>query len=123
MSSRSDVTADVVHSPAAVVVLPSQAEIVVAAEVFAMLADPGRLRLLTALRFGEASVGHLAATARMSESATSHALRLLRAHRMVQVRRSGRMAYYQLADTHVRVLLDTALEHAGHGALAHGGSA
>ena len=119
MSSRSDIAADVVH-PTRAVVLPSRADIVDAAEVFAMLADPGRLRLLTVLRVGEASVGYLAATARMSESATSHALRLLRAHRMVQVRRSGRMAYYQLADAHVRVLLDTALEHAGHSALAHG---
>ncbi len=99
--------------------MPSRAVILDAAEVFAMLADPGRLRLLTALRVGEASVGQLAATAQMSESATSHALRLLRAHRIVQVRRSGRMAYYQLADTHVRVLLDTALEHAGHSAVAH----
>lgn len=101
------------------VVLPSAGDVVDAAEVFALLADPGRLRLLTALRAGEASVGHLAAIAHMSESATSHALRLLRAHRIVQVRRSGRMAYYLLADEHVRVLLDTAFEHAGHSALVH----
>jgi DNA-binding transcriptional ArsR family regulator len=118
VSIRSDVTVDVVH-PRQATILPSQADILDATEVFAMLADPGRLRLLTALREGEASVGHLAAIARMSESATSHALRLLRAHRIVQVRRAGRMAYYQLADTHVRVLLDTALEHAGHGATVH----
>ncbi len=103
--------------------MPSDADIFDTAEVFAMLADPGRLRLLTAMRVGEASVGQLAAAAQMSESATSHALRLLRAHRIVQVRRSGRMAYYQLADTHVRVLLDTALEHAGHSAMAHGATA
>jgi ArsR family transcriptional regulator, lead/cadmium/zinc/bismuth-responsive transcriptional repressor len=67
---------DVVYSDRAVI-LPSDPDVSDAAEVFSMLADPGRLRLLTALRAGEASVGQLAATARMSESATSHALRLL----------------------------------------------
>lgn len=103
------------------VVLPAARDILDAAEVFSLLADPGRLRLLTVLRSGDASVGRLAALAEMSESATSHALRLLRAHRIVQVRRVGRMAYYRLADAHVRVLLDTALEHAEHSGLTHTG--
>jgi len=101
------------------VLLPADRDIADAADVFSLLADPGRLRLLTVLRVGEASVGQLAALARLSDSATSHALRLLRAHRIVQVRRAGRMAYYSLADAHVRVLLDTALEHAGHSGLVH----
>ena len=46
---------------------------------------------------------------------TSHALRLLRAHRVVTVRRAGRMAYYSLTDGHVRLLLDVALEHVRRG--------
>ncbi len=99
--------------------LPAPADVDDAADVFALLADPGRLRLLAALRVGEASVGVLARTAGLSESATSHALRLLRAHRIVQVRRQGRMAFYRLADAHVQVLLDTAFAHAGHSALVH----
>ena len=62
----------------------------------------------------------MAAKAGASESAASHHLRLLRAHRVVQVRRSGRMAYYRLADSHVRMLLDIALTHIGHApAAAH----
>jgi DNA-binding transcriptional ArsR family regulator len=84
-----------------------------------LLADPGRLRLLAVLAEGEASVGQLAQLARMSESATSHALRLLRAHRIVQVRREGRMAHYRLADRHVQVLIEMALEHAAHTSLLH----
>jgi ArsR family transcriptional regulator, lead/cadmium/zinc/bismuth-responsive transcriptional repressor len=85
------------------------------ADVFALLADPGRLRLLTGLlEGGELCVCDLAATAAMGESAASHALRLLRAHRVVKVRRSGRMAFYSLTDGHVRLLLDVALEHLGH---------
>ena len=43
----------------------------------------------------ERNVGELAEATGASESATSHALRLLRAHRVVAVRREGRLAYYR----------------------------
>jgi DNA-binding transcriptional ArsR family regulator len=112
MSMRSDDSAVAVKLTA----LPSVDELADAAEVFGLLADPGRLRLLAILRVGSASVGELASRAGLSESATSHALRLLRAHRVVQVRRDGRLAIYRLADSHVQVLLDMALEHAAHNA-------
>ncbi len=84
------------------------------AEVFGLLSDPGRLRLLMALLDGELCVCDLAAVSGQSESAVSHALRLLRAHRVVSVRRAGRMAYYRLEDAHVRMLLDLALTHTEH---------
>ncbi|HEY2042318.1 MAG TPA: metalloregulator ArsR/SmtB family transcription factor [Jatrophihabitans sp.] len=99
--------------------LPAATSIEDAADVFGLLSDPGRLRLLAALRDGESNVGRLAELAGMSESATSHALRLLRAHQVVAVRREGRMAFYRLADSHVAVLLDTALAHAEHSDLEH----
>lgn len=104
--------------------VPSNADIADAdiadlADVFGLLADPGRLRLLAALRGGERRAGELAAAAGMSESAASHALRILRAHRVVAVRRSGRMAFYCLADEHVRMLLEVALEHVEHSDLVH----
>jgi DNA-binding transcriptional ArsR family regulator len=98
---------------------PSDQDVLDTAEVFGLLADVGRLRLLIALRSGEANVGTLATAAQLSESATSHALGLLRAHRVVEVRRSGRMAFYRLADAHVGILLETALEHAEHTELLH----
>ena len=83
--------------------------------VFRLLADESRLRLLISLlEGGELCVCDLAAVAGMGESAASHALRLLRAHRVVKVRRVGRMAYYSLCDGHVRLLLDIALEHVRH---------
>jgi DNA-binding transcriptional ArsR family regulator len=55
----------------------------------------------------------------MSESATSRALRILRAHRVVSVRRAGRMAYCAPADAHVRILLDLALTQVAHTELMH----
>ena len=94
--------------------LPSEEHVRDLTEVFGLLADPARLRLLVALRSGELCVCDLAAVSGQSASATSHALRLLRAHRVVQVSRIGRRAYYSLADGHVEGLLDLALVHLDH---------
>jgi DNA-binding transcriptional ArsR family regulator len=99
--------------------MPPEDCVVELADVFGLLADPGRLRLLVALLEGEMCVCDIAAAAGQSESGVSHALRLLRAHRVVQVRRSGRMAYYQLADSHIRMLLDLALTHTAHTSVLH----
>ena len=96
--------------------LPDQGALEELAEVFRLLSDPGRLRLLTSLlEAGELCVCDLAAASGLGESAASHALRLLRAHRVVRARRSGRMAYYSLTDGHVRMLLDVAVAHLAHG--------
>lgn len=94
--------------------LPEEGRVADAADVFALLGDPGRLKLLVALLEGEMCVCDLAAACGQGESAVSHQLRLLRAHRVVTARRSGRMAYYRLADAHVRLLLDVALAHMEH---------
>jgi DNA-binding transcriptional ArsR family regulator len=102
--------------------LPPEADIAELAAMFELLADFGRLRLLAALRSGETCVCDLAAACGQAESAVSHALRLLRMARVVTVRRAGRMAYYQLADAHVRVLLDLALSHQDHASRAAVGS-
>ena len=94
---------------------PSRLVETLADGVFAVMADPSRLRLLIALRaVEELCVCDLAAVVGLSESATSHALRLLRAQGVVKVRRAGRMAYYSLDDTHVAALLDVAVAHAEH---------
>jgi len=96
--------------------LPHAQVVQEAADVFALLGDPNRFRLLAGLReAGELCVCDLAAAAGMGESAASHALRLLRAHGIVAARRKGRMVYYSLRDAHVRQLLDVSLEHVRHG--------
>jgi len=95
--------------------LPAPAAVASVAEVFSLLGDENRLRLLLGLlEGGELCVCDLAAAAGLGESAASHALRLLRAHRVVKVRRDGRRAYYSLIDGHVRMLLDVAVEHERH---------
>jgi DNA-binding transcriptional ArsR family regulator len=85
------------------------------ADLFKLLADPTRARLLHALlEAGELCVCDLAATVDVPESSVSHALRLLRTAGVVRNRRSGRMIYYSLDDAHVRLLLDLSLEHLRH---------
>ncbi len=82
------------------------------AEMFAILGDPTRVRLLyTLLDDGEQRVGSLAAGIGVSESAVSHALRLLRTSKVVAARREGRAILYHLDDPHVRQLLEVTREH------------
>ena len=86
------------------------------ADVFGLLSDPSRVRVLFALlEGGEMCVCDLAEMVEMSPSALSHALRLLRTAGVLTNRRDGRMVRYRLADSHVRLLLDVTREHLGHG--------
>jgi DNA-binding transcriptional ArsR family regulator len=86
------------------------------AEVFRVLSDPGRVRLISALlEAGELCVCDLAAVTGLSQTACSHNLRLLRAQRLVRYRKQGRNVYYALDDAHIRLLLDVAMQHATHG--------
>ena len=92
--------------------LPGQQAVEQASDLLKVVADPTRLRLLSALNVCELCVCDLAAVVGISESAVSHQLRLLRAHRLVAFRKEGRIAYYRLLDHHVTVLIGSALEHA-----------
>jgi len=81
------------------------------AEVFKLLGDPTRVRILDALTHGERCVCDLASLVGLSESAISHQLRLLRSSRLVRVRRAGRLAFYSLDDHHVVGLLHDTRKH------------
>lgn len=81
------------------------------AEFFSALADPSRLRLMSALACQELCVCDLAAAVKISESAVSHQLRILRSQRLVKYRRVGRNVYYSLADNHVMNLYREVAEH------------
>ncbi|MGH8825242.1 MAG: ArsR/SmtB family transcription factor [Jiangellaceae bacterium] len=85
------------------------------AQLFRLLGDPTRVRMLYALlEVGEMCVSDLAAAVDAQESTVSQALRLLRASGAVVGRRDGRMVFYRLADAHVRMLLDLSREHTRH---------
>jgi ArsR family transcriptional regulator len=84
------------------------------AGIFKSLADPTRLRLVSALTSEELCVHELADRLHLEQSAVSHQLRLLRDRELVRTRRDGRHIYYSLSDGHVKGLFDFALEHAQH---------
>lgn len=94
--------------------LPPASDVERLADVFRLMADPGRVRILAALLEGEVCVHDLASVSGLSESSVSQALRLMRAQRVVAGRRSGRHVFYRLDDSHVRLLLDLAITHVGH---------
>jgi len=84
------------------------------AEIFKLLGDPTRVKILQALTKRELCVCDLAAVIEMGQSAVSHQLRLLRNARLVRYRREGKMAWYSLDDEHVRSLLSQGIDHIKH---------
>jgi DNA-binding transcriptional ArsR family regulator len=80
-------------------------------EIFRVLGDPTRVRILDALSRSELCVGDLANRLGVTESAVSHQLRLLRSTRIVRARRQGRMIFYALDDRHVLTLFRQGLRH------------
>ncbi len=84
-------------------------------ELFRLIGEPTRVRLLYALvEAGEMCVCDLAAVVDAPETSVSHALRLMRMAGIVRTRRDGRMIFYSLTDAHVRLLLDVTAEHLHH---------
>ena len=96
--------------------LPGTEEAVALAEMFRLLGDPTRVRILFALlEAGELCVCDIAAAVETSETKVSQAMRLLRAAGVVRNRRDGRNVFYRLDDAHVRLVLDLSREHVAHG--------
>lgn len=108
-------SANCVHPQAVALARAALATPTCVAEASALLkavADPTRLRILSALAETELCVCDLSAAVGISESAVSHQLRLLRDRRLVAFRREGRVAYYRLLDAHVTDLIRSAVDHA-----------
>jgi DNA-binding transcriptional ArsR family regulator len=85
-----------------------------AAEVFSLLADATRVRIILALRDGELSVNHLADIVEKSPTAVSQHLAKLRWGRIVRARQDGNRVFYSLVDEHARNLVTQAVFQAQH---------
>jgi DNA-binding transcriptional ArsR family regulator len=85
-----------------------------AVEVFGMLADATRIRLILALRDGELSVNRLADIVDRNPATVSQHLAKLRLARMVTTRRQGTTVFYALADEHALQLVTDAVLQAEH---------
>lgn len=81
------------------------------AEIFSLLGDRTRVRLLHALTLGELCVCDISAVLDVSPSAISHQLRLLRTAKLVKARKEGKNVFYSLDDGHVHSLIAQGLGH------------
>jgi DNA-binding transcriptional ArsR family regulator len=93
---------------------PDSQYVELAVEVFAMLADATRVRLILALRHGELPVNALAEKAGKSPAAVSQHLAKMRLARMVATRQEGTKVYYRLPDGHAWQLVADAIHQAEH---------
>lgn len=85
-----------------------------AAEVFSLLSDATRVRIILALRDAELSVGELAEQVGKSPTAVSQHLAKLRWGKIVQARQEGTRVFYSLVDEHARQLVGHAVFQAEH---------
>jgi len=83
------------------------------ADMFRLLGDPSRLRILLACLDRPTNVGAIAEGAGLSVSLVSHHLRLLRAARLVRSTRQGKQVFYEGADDHVRCVIQDMVTHLG----------
>ena len=85
-----------------------------AVEIFMMLADATRIRIVLALRDGELSVNTLADVVGKSPAAASQHLAKLRLARVVMTRHEGNRVFYRLANEHAHQLVTGAVFQAEH---------
>lgn len=81
------------------------------AEVFRLMSDPSRLKIVLSCLSEKVSVGEMAQRLNLAPSLVSHHLRLLRAARLLQADRQGRQVFYQVTDEHVLRMLGDMVDH------------
>lgn len=94
--------------------VPDDEYVELAVEVFSMLADATRVRIVLALGSGEQPVNELARAVGKSPAAVSQHLAKLRLARIVKTRHEGTRVYYRLMNEHVQHLVTDALFQAEH---------
>ena len=81
------------------------------AEVFRLLGEPNRLRLVLACLEAPRAVGDLVETLGLSQTLVSHHLRLLRSAHVLRGDRQGRQVHYAIDDDHVRDTVRNMVSH------------
>ncbi|EOL42124.1 ArsR family transcriptional regulator [Enterococcus phoeniculicola] len=92
----------------------TQKDIEKVSQLYKVLSDPTRLKILFFLKTGEKNVTSISQEVDMEQSAVSHQLKLLRDNRVVKSRREGKTMLYSLDDHHVLDILDQTFEHVQH---------
>lgn len=80
-------------------------------ELFKVLGDATRLRILFTLVKGEMCVCDIVELVDVTQSAVSHQLRVLKQSRLIKYRREGKSVIYSISDEHIKNIIAMALEH------------
>ena len=91
--------------------LPEEEQLYDLAEFFKVFGDTTRIKIICALFESEMCVCDLANVLKMTQSAISHQLRILKQARLVKYRRDGKVIYYSLDDDHIKGIFDQGLHH------------
>jgi ArsR family transcriptional regulator len=108
---------NIVHSDAvkkAKNAMLEEEELRIVSNLFKVLGDPTRAKIVHALDRGELCVCDLAVTLDMTKSAISHQLSTLKQCGIVKHRREGKNVFYSLDDEHVTSIIEMAIAHAKH---------
>lgn len=82
-------------------------------DFFKLLGDNTRIKILYSLLNNELCVCDIAFALKMTISAISHQLKLLREANLVKTRREGKSIFYSLADEHVIKIIEFGMDHIG----------
>ncbi len=91
--------------------LPPAEQLLELSNLFKVLGDFTRIRILEALLSSELCVCDLVSVLDMNQSAVSHQLRVLRSSKIVKFRKEGKNVYYSLDDHHISQLINQGREH------------
>lgn len=94
--------------------LPNEQTFYKLADLYKLIGDTTRCRILFALDQREMCVCDLANVLNMTKSSISHQLAVLRRSGIVKCRKSGKEVYYTLEDDHIVQLFEIGLEHIHH---------
>ena len=91
--------------------MPQEEKLYDLAELFKVFGDTTRVKIISALFEAEMCVCDIAELLRMTQSAISHQLRVLRQARLVKHRKEGKVVFYSLDDEHIKSIFNQGLEH------------
>lgn len=81
------------------------------ADLFKLMGDASRLKIIITCLHQPISVMDIAERLELSQSLVSHHLRLLKAARVVRSERRGKQIFYVAADAHIQCVIEDMLEH------------
>ena len=83
------------------------------AEMFRLMGDSSRLRIILCCLHEPISVSDIAQLLGLSQSLVSNHLRLLRGARIVRAERRGKQVFYVAADAHIQCVIEDMVAHVG----------